>query len=51
MSWELSLERLPGGSDDYAHFWRKWLGVKAGKGISVKGTACVKVERNEFGGC
>ena len=51
MSWELNLERLPGGSADYARFWQKWLDVKAGKGISVKGTTCAKVERNEFGSC
>lgn len=51
MSWELILERLPGGSDNYARFWQKWLGVKAWKGISVRGTACAKVERNEFGSC
>lgn len=51
MSWELSLERLPGGGDDYAYFQPKWLGVEAGKGISVKGTACMKDERYEFGNC
>lgn len=30
---------------------RKRLGVKAGKGISVKGTACAVKQRTEFGSC